>query len=117
MGLVLLFWFQVFCSRIDCGSSASLVPCIVLSFQNQPLQLLTCCACYGITAAVGFFCRIQTQIFSTSLPRFSVLLSCFLWSTVAAQRFCFLVFTAIESCLPSNAVCSRFYSSPVLQSA
>ncbi|XP_044477783.1 uncharacterized protein LOC123205052 isoform X5 [Mangifera indica] len=110
------FWFQVFCSRIDCGSSASLVPCIVLSFQNQPLQLLTCCACHGITAAVGFFCRIQSQIFSTSLPRFSVLLSCFLWSTVAAQRFCFLVFTAIESCLPSNAVCSRFYSSPVLQS-
>ncbi|XP_044477772.1 probable disease resistance protein At4g27220 isoform X2 [Mangifera indica] len=55
---VLSFWFQVFCSRIDCGSPASLVPCIVLSFQNQPLQLLTCCACHGITAAVGFLCRI-----------------------------------------------------------
>ncbi|XP_044477854.1 uncharacterized protein LOC123205104 isoform X2 [Mangifera indica] len=75
----------------------------------------TCCACYGIMAAVGFFCRIQSQIFSTSLPRFSVLLSCFLWSTVAAQRFHFLVFTAIESCLSLNAVCSIFYS-PVLQS-
>ncbi|XP_044477737.1 uncharacterized protein LOC123205014 [Mangifera indica] len=100
MGLVLLFWFQVFCSRIDCRSSASFVPCIVLSFQNQPLQLLTCCACYGITAAVGFFCRIQTQIFCTSLP----------------QIFCPTLLLSLVDCSSSTFLLPGFHCNRILPS-